>query len=765
MAFLVLIGYVITLAPTVTLWDAGEFITAAKVLGIPHPPGTPLFVLVGHVWGGVVPLGAYAWRLNLMSACFSAAGAGCLFLVTHRLLAGEERVLRSGGAAAAAILSAFTFSVWQNSNETEVYTVAMFSIAAITWLCLRWRDLRGPGGEGGETRASHILLLIVYVAALSIGNHLLALLVGPAVSVFIHYTLRTAPAAEPAVRRVERAEWAALSALWIVLIAVGLGSTPLLYVAGVLFGGALVACVLAGSVAFPLVAVGVAAVGVSTYAFLYIRSGLQPLLDEADPETWQNLLAVIRREQYGARGPLDNPLFPPGSGNPGRTLALLVQQLTNYFQYWSWQWGRALPLVGMVLTTLLFTVLGLLGFDSAQRRDRGIAYLLGTLWLVTGLGLVIYMNFKPGFSLFGDRYPGIDQHEVRERDYFFVVSFQVWSVLAGIGLVPALRRVARAGPLPRWALGVAAAIVLLPFAANFRAASRRYGPDATIARDFAYNLLQSVEPYGVIFTFGDNDTFPVWYLQEVEGVRQDVTLINLSLANLDWYLRQLASRPTRPFDPGGAPRIYRALAPPRPPPGPAFRLTPEDIASMVPLRISEDGAFRAGAFELPIRKGQVFRVADQVILYTMASYLPPPGRPVTFGVSSGRGSWLGLDPHLTLQGLAFKVVPRADTVKRFVHGIQGTMVDSARTALLADSVFHYGKLFAVDSLDLEPAAQQVATSFSVPYLELGNAAALRGDQPLALAYLRRAYHLNPSRPLADILRRIETEGVQSLFRP
>jgi hypothetical protein len=253
-------------------------------------------------------------------------------------------------------------------------------------------------------------------------------------------------------------------------------------------------------------------------------------------------------------------------------------------------------------------------------------------------------------------------------------------------------------------------------------------------------------------------------LQEVEAVRQDVTLINLSLANLDWYLRQLATRPTRPFDPSRAPAVYRALAPREPPPGPALRLTIDEINNMAPIRVSDDGIFRAGGFELPVRKGQALRTADQVILYTIASYLPAQ-RPVTFGVSSGRGAWLGLDPYLVLQGLVFKVTARADTVKRWVRGIQGTMVDSARTALLADSVFLYGTLFAVDTLDLEPAAQQVATSFAVPFLELGNAAAVRGDQPRAIAYLRRAYHLNPSGPLAQILRRIETEGVRSLFRP
>jgi len=744
---------VITLAPTVTLWDAGEFITAAKVLGVPHPPGTPLFVLVGHVWADVLRIGQYAWRLNLMSACFSAAGAGCLFLAAHRLLVHEERILRVGGAAAAAILSAFAFTEWQNSNETEVYTFATFSIAAICWLCLRWRDMRGT------PRAPHLLLLIVYIAALSIGNHLLALLVGPAVSVFIAYTLRASPAADPNERRIEWAEWATLTALWFALVAVGLGSTSLLVVGGVLVAAAVAACMVTGSRAFPLVAIATAAAGISIYAFLYIRAGLHPVLNEADPENWRNLLAVIRREQFGSRGMFDNPMLP---GSP-RTLTVFGQQLFNYIEYFTWQWGRSLLPAGRLIAFIIFLILGSVGFEFARRRDRGIAYLLGALWLVTGLGLVIYMNFKAGFSRFWDMYPSWDQHEVRERDYFFVVSFKVWGIFAAFGLVLLVHWLSKVSSR-RLGIAVASFLALVPFAANFTAASRRHGADATAARDIAYNLLQSVEPYGVLFGFGDNDTFPVWYLQEVEGVRQDVTQINLSLANLDWYLLQLAARPTRPFDPAHAPPVYRMLAPAQPPPGPALRLTPQDIQGMQPLRVSDDGVFRAGNFELPIRKGAILRTADQVILYTIAAYLPA-ARPVTFGVSSGRGSWLGLDPHLVFQGLVFKVVPRADTTRRFLRGIQGTMVDSARTAMLVDSVFQWGKMFGPpsDSLVLDPAARQIATSFSVAFLELGNAAAVRGEQAKALDYLRRAYHLNPSTALAAVIRRIETEGVRSVI--
>ncbi len=572
----------------------------------------------------------------------------------------------------------------------------------------------------------------------------------------IAHTLRSAPAAERDERRMEWAEWATLTALWIVLVGVGLGNAPLLIVGGALLLAAAAACMLAGSRAFPILAVGIAAVGISIYAFLYIRAGLQPLLNEADPEHWKPLLAVIRREQFGSRGLLDNPMVP----GAGRTLKIFGQQFLNFFQYCSWQWGRALPVGVMVGAALLFVTLGIFGFEFARRRDVGVAYLLGALWLVTGAGLVIYMNFKAGFSLFWNEYTAMAQHEVRERDYFFVVSFQVWGMFAAFGLVRLVRRVPVGTP-SRFGIAVASLITLLPFAANFAAASRR-GADATAARDFAYNLLQSVEPYGVLFGFGDNDTFPVWYLQEVEGVRQDVTLINLSLANLDWYLRQLAARPVRPFDPARAPALYRALAPPQPPAGPALRLSEQDIAGMLPVQIRDNGVFRAGSFELPLRKGQVLQTADQVILYTIAAYLP--NRPVSFGVSSGRGSWLGMDPHLVFQGLAFKVVPRADTTRGFVRGIQGTMVDSVRTRILVDSVFTWGKMFGPDSLELEPAAQQVAVSFSVAFLELASAAATRGNQRQALDYLRRAYHLNASPALAAVIRRIETEGVQSLFR-
>jgi hypothetical protein len=744
----------------VTLWDAGEFIVAAYTLGIPHPPGTPLFVLLGNVWGRLLPLGEYAFRLNLMSATFSAAGAGCLFLVAQETLRGEEQRLRLGGAAAAALLAAFTFTAWQNSNETEVYMVATFSIAAVAWLCLRWRAARGTA------RAAHLLLLIVYLLALSIGNHLMALLAGPAVVAFLWHVLRATPARDPAERRVEWSEAAALATIWVMLVGTGLGSTSLIIIGALLFAAALAYAAGARAPAFPLIAVVVAAVGVSTYAFLYIRSGLEPALDMADPETWDRLLGVIRREQYPARGLLDDPRFLPGPENPGRTAALFLQQIVNYVQYFDWQWaagiGRGEPaqLTGRFLFTLVFGALGVSGLAALRRRDRTAFTLLFVLWLITGLGLVLYMNFKPGFSLFWDQYRSMDEHEVRERDYFFTMSFQAWGLFAGIGLVALARRWSE-----RWGRGglAALAVALIPVALNFTAASRRHGPEATLARDWAWNMLQSMEPYGLLFTYGDNDTYPLWYIQEVEGVRRDVRMMNLSLANTEWHLRFVRDRAPAPYDTAQGPPVYADRIPARPPVGPLFALSDPMIEQLRAMRIDQDVSVDAGGTQLRIPAGTVLYPRDQAVLLILSKWLGK--RPVAFGLSSSGATTLPLEHFLVLQGLAAHIKPvRPDTSVDLSPGLQGMLVDVRITEALVTRTFRYARLFEADTLALDPSSRSVAGSLAIPFLELAQAHAMRGDQANTLEYFRKANQLGPNAAVAAVIREIESLGLDAVLR-
>ncbi len=758
---LVLCGYVITLAPTVTFWDAGEFITAAKSLGIPHPPGTPLFVMIGHVWSALVPLGEYAQRTNLLSATLSALGAGLWCLVVHDTLArattdlpgGAARLIARGGALASALVAGFSFTMWQNSNETEVYAASTFTIALIAWLCLVWRASRGT------PRAAHLLLVILYLAGLSIGNHLLALLAGPAVVAFLVMTLREHPA-EGDGSRVEWAQVAVVAGAWALLIGSGLGSTTLTGLGGACFVAAALFALRARSGSFALVALAVAAIGVTSYLFLYIRAGLHPPINEAQPDNWDSLLAVIRREQYPIRTPLDDPTVPHGPGNPGRSASIVLLQMVNYFQYFDWQWfnslRRTVGLGGLdvpirLVITFLFVGLGVHGCFLQRRTDRSAWWLLGTLWLVTGLGLVVYMNFKPGFSLGYHLYPESDHHEVRERDYFFVVSFVVWGLWAGIGIASAARAMVTHWRLrPLLAAVPLAGLAILPFVGNFGTASRRHGPDATLAADFAYNLLNSVPPYGILFTYGDNDTFPLWWAQEVAGIRQDVLVVCLALAETDWYKRQLRDNPVRPFDPATAPAIWKGGSPSIPTWKP-HSLTDVQITQSSGQLLPQDLTIRIGPITHVLKRGMPLYSRDFAVIRLLQDNLGR--RPIAWSLTTG-SEYYGLERYLVQQGLVMRLeTAQVDTTRADIdnHRILGVALDIPTTENLVWETYRYAGLKTAAKRQLEPTAAGVAGNLSLPFAQLAYAYGSRGNREQALKNVDQASRLSTNPALRQAL--------------
>ena len=759
----VLGGYVWTLAPTVTFWDAGEFIAASHTLGIPHPPGTPVFVFLSNVWARLIPVGDYAFRLNLMTACFSAAAAVALFLVVHYALRGtqvaRDRVFEIGGAVAATMVASFTFTVWQNSNETELYMLAAFSIAMCAWLAVLWRKHRGT------PRAYAMLLLIVYMGAISVGTHLLALLVGPAILGFMWHVLRTAPLENPKARAHEWACWVVLGSLWAVLIGAGLGYPTLFTVVVISFllAGAYATSV--GNVRFVVGATVVAAVGVSSLLFLYIRAGANPSINMADPSTWDALLSVIAREQYPERLPTDNPLYLSGAGNPGRPLSLLLLQVQNYLQYFDWQWSQGLAATEPVFAkirlpfTLLFTTLGIYGAQLLRDRDRSVFWLLLLILLATGPALVGYMNFKPGFSIGFDRYPDYAMHEVRERDYFFVVSFQVWGLFAGLGVAGLYRtlrsRLERRGvrPARQWALPVFA-LASLPFVLNFRAADRAHTPAADLAKDFGYNLLQTVEPYGIVFTGGDNDTYPVLYAQQVEAIRPDVTVVVLPLTNTQWYIRQLRDNQVAEFDPEWAPWFADLRA--TYPTSPVVTWTDEEIVGLRPVRLARDFRFAHGVIDQTYPAGTALYVQDILTLRVVQENLGK--RPIYFSTTAGSTSWVRLGDSLVQEGLAFRLYSdREPDPERLVPGVpygpgvQSPPVDLARTDTLAWDVYRYAGLFEADTLKLDSTSNRIALNLRQVFLSLANAYDTRGDRDAMLRNLHRVQHLAPTQGLRNFL--------------
>jgi len=645
----VLMLYVLTLAPTTQYWDASEYITAAHALGIPHPPGSPLFVILAHAWG-LLPWGVdYARRINLFAAVTSAATAGLWFLIGARwlraMVASERR--RRLVAAAGAVVGATTFTVWNQSVVNEkVYTLSVLTIALVLWLVVRWAD------QPASTRRDHHLVLIVYLLALTATNHLMGVLAAPAVLV---YVLLTDP------RALLRPRF--------------------------LFAAALVV-----------------AVGTSVNLFIPIRAHLDPYLNQGEATTWPALKAVLARDQFGKPSVFDNPMYPPGPDNPGHTLVLYGQQLLNYAQYFAWQFGRDwLPGMQRALA-VLFGALGLLGARRHWRAERRAALATTTLMLTLTVALVFYLNFKWGYSqAYGGR--GLE-HEVRERDYFFIASFAAWGVWVGMGIATLMEwidealaaRAAAPAPVRVWAPSALVLLLgLVPLAGNRLTASRSR---ETLARDYAHDVLQSVDPYALVVTAGDNDTFPLWYAQEVDGVRRDVSVLVLSLANTSWYVRQLQRRAPATFDASAAPDLYRGHDWPRPasPWMSHFYLgSPADtLPDYIPLARPAVGYLGPIAVQLdPGRLGRPYLMrSDLAVLQIIKDELGK--RPIYFSTSTGNyADQLGLSPYLVGEGLVRRLVPRPVAPSESVRLLEGRgFVNVPRSAALLFDVYRGGETAA-----------------------------------------------------------------------
>lgn len=685
--------YVFTLAPTTAFWDTSEYIATAHILGIPHPPGNPLFVVLARTWEVLLaPFGlSTAVRVNLFSTLMSSLAHGLWFLVVHHVLRyfSEDRRFRLCGAVVAVLCSATAFTVWNQSNVNEkVYTVSLFTIALLSWLAFRWQETLDKGRHG------NLLVLMAFVLALSVGNHLMAFLAAPALLVFV-LIVRPSALLQPR-----------------------------------LYAAAALALVL----------------GLSIHLFLPVRSGLGPVINEAQPTcegvgdalgaivTYGNagceeLSGALKREQY------DKPPLTP-------RLAPLASQFQNWLQYFDWQWARGMDgdsvLFGKTRApfTILFVVLGIFGMVEHYRRDKASWAYMASLFAVLSVGLTYYLNFKYGYSIPAP-VNDPDLHEVRERDYFFVAGFSVWGLLAGIGIAALWERVARMGRRSLLVGSPVLALALIPLIFNFDRASRA---DDYSARDWAHNLLMSVEPYALLFTNGDNDTFPLWYLQEVEGIRRDVTIAVTSYLNTDWYVKQLREL-TRPCEPGQDPeatptritcqRPYTAdnttaMYTHDPALAQAAGKTPLVVAAPVrpPTRsvfheLDDETVGQVAQSLVPLEEARQMNVGPLVATMTAEQYMYPwhqfslaaiarsiGDRPVYFASSgsAGAASAFGLRYHLVRQGLAFRLWPgdpaelasqgvRGNTDTSALAGVVGPWLDMERTRVLAEEVFvHRGGL-------------------------------------------------------------------------
>src|SRR5690554_4291461 len=200
-----LVLYLLTVSPTASFWDAGEFIAIAHGLQVSHPPGAPFYMLVGRLFSMFVPTEYVALSVNLISVLASALTVLLTHLIIVRLTrqwlghpdewTPPQRIIALVGGAVGALTFAATDSFWFNAVEAEVYALSMFFTAAVVWLIMRWSEqarseeaaLAGTQHPFG-LRANRYLVLIAYLFGLAIGVHLLNLLAVFFIALIFYFT-------------------------------------------------------------------------------------------------------------------------------------------------------------------------------------------------------------------------------------------------------------------------------------------------------------------------------------------------------------------------------------------------------------------------------------------------------------------------------------------------------------------------------------------------------------------------------------------------
>ncbi|HEU4364981.1 MAG TPA: DUF2723 domain-containing protein, partial [Candidatus Krumholzibacteria bacterium] len=586
-----LLLYARTMEATSSFWDSGEFIASAHILGVPHSPGTPLYILVAKV-ASLLPFWflSVAQRVNLLSAFCGAAGVLFVYALAVRFfddMAGPSRnlsdgLVRIGGALTGALFLTFSDSYWTNSMEAEVYGMSNAFMGFMTWLAIKWGDMpKTP-------RSTSFIYLIFYLLALSVGFHLGTVLVFSGIFFFVLMSKD---------RPFSTLEWFLASAALGVFIAdatIYRNGGLSLFLLAVL--AVVVIWLYSRGRPFAAVCAGLFILGISVHLILLIRSMHNPAIDEGDPETWRNLYAVIRREQY-----------PPTSViHRKASWAFQFQHFNGYFQA---QFQMFQAYIGHLnLGSLLPVGLGIWGMVDQYAKHRKTFVMLFVTLMVMSVGLIAFLNFSDS--------------EVRERDYFYSPAFYYFAIYIGIGTASVLNELrgvlARAGSGVPATAALAALFVAMPFTTLSQHFFTHDRSRNRTCAEYARNMLVCLEPNAVLFTNGDNDTFPLWYIQEVEGYRKDVRVVNLSLLNTPWYIKQCRdNEPKVPI---------------------AWKDEQIDALTMVP---SKDGWLL---------------VRDQAMDHILRTNKFQ--RPIYFAVTIPSSTFAPYREIMEMEGLAYKVVPR-----------------------------------------------------------------------------------------------------------
>lgn len=664
-----LIVYLMTVEPTVSFWDCGEFILCSFRLEVGHPPGAPLFLLFGRLFSlfaGSDTSQVAVW-VNRFSALASAFTILFLFWTITRLVRMASKSLSEPeGASAIAVLAsgaigalayAFSDTFWFSAVEGEVYAASSLFTALVFWAMLRWYD------EADESYSNRWIILIAYMMGLSIGIHLLNLLAIPVI-VLLYYFKKYEVTVKGTIKAIllsfillgvlnfifipgvaTVAGWFELffvnviglpynSGLWIYLVAfVGL------IVYGIWYSVKKNKVILN----YALTIIAVLMIGYSSFALIIIRANAHPPMDQNDPSDVFSFIYYINRTQYGKTPLIYGPyysapvtgmkdkisgynkvdggyepyyfpkykydkrlmtLFPRMySSDPdhieqyeywgnvkGRKIKIETRSGSKqivkpsfaenivfffryqirymYMRYFMWnfagkqndQQGNGNVMDGNWISGISFIdnarlgdqaklppnlvnnparntyfflplLAGLLGLYWHYRRNRKGFWLVMLLFIMTGLAIVVYLNQNP--------------NQPRERDYAYAGSFYAFTIWIGMSVAALFDYLSKklgdksvvAAACPALLLFFAVPLLMISRTWDDHDRSGRY-----TARDIASNYLNSCAEDAILLTYGDNDSFPLWYAQDVEGIRTDVRVANLSYLQSGFYIETMGRK-------------------------------------------------------------------------------------------------------------------------------------------------------------------------------------------------------------------------------
>ena len=654
--------YLSTIEPTASFWDCGEFIASSYKLEVGHPPGNPTFQLFARIFTLFGDNMHAALLVNAMSALCSALTILFLYLTIvwfAKRMAGKG-LLTTGRALAiigsglvGSLAYCFSDTFWFSAVEGEVYAMSSLVTALVFWVMTKWYD------RADEPHANRWIVLIAFLMGLSIGIHLLNLLMIPALVFMYYYRKReVGPFSFKELLKIliiggailgimvfMVIPWLPKMAAYVDLFFVNVLGLPynsgaaffLVAILGLCFWG-LFRTLDKGKVFWntTLLCLTTIIIGFSIFSIDIIRSCAKTPTNEYQPDNAFTLVRYLTREQYGSTPliygqyydapfevksnkfwtPLDGKykkvdgpgeaaydasgkmLFPrmwsnvdpqskdvykiytrgkgkkiKGASSPKPTMGANLAYFFDfqmgwmYWRYFMWNFaGRQndvhSPTPGDIFHGnwecgikpldnwrlgdqsdapsvladnkgknhyyLLPFLLGLIGLFFQFGQDKRGCWLNFLMFFMTGIAVVIYLNMPP--------------FQVRERDYAFAGSFYfftVWIGLGVLGLYDLLNETLHGKfdtALAAFLIAVCMCVPALMAAENWDDHDRS---NRRTAPELGANYLKSVGPQGILITHGDNDTFPLWYAQEVEDVRTDVRIANTSLLGTDWHIDQM----------------------------------------------------------------------------------------------------------------------------------------------------------------------------------------------------------------------------------